>query len=483
MEENRPRDCRDVKLERISDILWEIPKGTVPGMTTPARLVASELLLEKIRQDRTIRQLANVACLPGIHKHPIAMPDAHEGYGFPIGGVVALDYETGGISPGGIGFDINCGVRLMRTGLPAEQVRPKIKELLETIHSLIPSGVGRTTKQKLSEREVDEVLSGGVGYCLEKGLAVEGDRENCEELGCMAGARPEKISPEAKKRGRDQLGTLGAGNHFLEIQAVSEIRNPEAARAVGLEAGQIVVMIHSGSRGLGHQVCSDYLRALEGKFPAETAALPDRELAYAPAGTREAEAYFSSMAGAVNFAFANRQVMMARVRQAFAEIFRQDLEAMGLVYDVAHNIAKIEDHGGKVYLHRKGATRAFGPGRKELPAAYRSVGQPVILPGSMGTASYVLVGSEKAMETTFGSTAHGAGRAMSRSESLRKHRGEEVVKQLGERGISVRCDSWKSIAEEAPDCYKDVDEVARVSDQAGIGHIVARLVPVGVVKG
>jgi tRNA-splicing ligase RtcB len=464
-------DTLSLKLNRIDDVEWEIPVGTVPGMRAPSHLIASELLLSKIRQDRTLRQLANVACLPGIHGYPIAMPDAHEGYGFPIGGVVALDYEKGGISPGGIGYDINCGVRLVRTNLTLSDVRPKVKELLEAMHSTIPSGVGRTTKRKLSQSEMDSVLTEGA-------KAVDGwaeDTEHCEESGAIPGANPDKVSAEARSRGKDQLGTLGAGNHFLEIQTVQKLF-PDAP-SFGLSPDQIVIMIHCGSRGFGHQICSDYLRVMEDKFKAELATLPDRELAYAPAGTKQADDYFSAMACAVNFAFANRQVIMNGVRQAFKSVLKTDPEKMGmsLLYDVAHNIAKIEDHGGKCYLHRKGATRAFGPGRKEVPAAYRSAGQPVILPGSMGTASYVLVGSETAMSRSFGSTAHGAGRLMAR--------GEEVVKSLNARGILVRCDSWKSIAEEAPDCYKDIDEVARVSHEAGIGKFVARLLPIGVMKG
>ncbi|MFH0962013.1 MAG: RtcB family protein [archaeon] len=478
-------DTQSLQLTRLGPVEWEIPKGTVPGMKTSSRLIASEILLQKIRQDRTLRQLANIACLPGIHGTPVAMPDAHEGYGFPIGGVAALDYETGGISPGGIGYDINCGVRLIRTNLSAQEVRPKMKELLDALHEAVPSGVGRGTKKKLSAQEIDEILSEGSRIPVRQEAGFPGDLEFCEEKGRMPGAEPGKVSPDAKKRGKDQLGTLGAGNHFLEIQEIQEIANQAAAKTFGISPGQIVIMVHCGSRGLGHQVCSDYLRIMEDKFHKEIAELPDRELAYAPAGTREAADYFSAMVGAVNFAFANRQAITSGIRRAFGQVFRADPEKFGmsLVYDVAHNIAKIEDYGGKVYLHRKGATRAFGPGRPEVPQEYRSIGQPVLLPGSMGTASYVLVGSAKAIEKTFGSTAHGAGRVMSRGEALRKHRGEEIARNLSGKGIIVKCASWKSVAEEAPDCYKDVDEVARVSDEAGIGTVVARLKPLGVLKG
>ncbi len=478
-------DTRALKLDRIGPVEWEIPMGTVAQMKTPARIIASKALLEKIRTDRTLRQLANVACLPGIVKFPISMPDSHEGYGFPIGGVVALDCETGGISPGGIGYDINCGVRLIRTNLSAAEVRPKIKQLLDKIHDSVPSGVGRATKRKLSPSELDAVLVDGAKAAVRIGQGWKEDLEHCEEGGSLPGARPEKVSAEARDRGKSQVGTLGAGNHFLEVQEIGETFGPEA-EAFGLEKGKAVVMIHCGSRGFGHQVCSDYLRVMEDKFKEEISGLPDRELAYAPAGTREADDYFSAMACAVNFAFTNRQAIMHSVRGAFSRVFGRTPEDLGmsLLYDVAHNIAKIEEHHArKCFVHRKGATRAFGPGRKEVPQAYRRVGQPVLLPGSMGTASYVLVGSETAMERTFGSTAHGAGRMMSRGEALRRHRGEEIVKELGARGILVRCDSWRSIAEEAPDCYKDIDEVARVSHEAGIGRLVARMRPIGVVKG
>lgn len=455
-------------------------------MNSHSRLIASELLLENMRNDRTLRQLSNISTLPGLVAPPVAMPDAHEGYGFPIGGVAALDIETGGISPGGIGYDINCGVRLIRTNLRADEVFQKIRPLLEELNKRVPSGVGRGSKRKLSPKEIDSVLDEGIfSKALSKPL-LGGDSEFCEEAGKMEFARADKVSDDAKKRGKDQLGTLGAGNHFLEIQRVSEIMSPLVAKEFALEEGQAVIMVHCGSRGLGHQTCSDYLRAIEGKFPSELSRLPDRELAYAPAHSKECESYFSAMAGAVNFAFANRQEITSGIRDAFSQVFRIDAEKLGmtLLYDVCHNIAKIEEHSGrKCYLHRKGATRAFGPGRKELPKEYRGAGQPVILPGSMGTGSYVLAGSSTSHEKSFGSTAHGAGRVMSRGESLRRNRGEEVARTLEGRGIIVKSASWRSIAEEAPESYKDVDEVARVSGGAGIAGIVAKLRPMGVLKG
>jgi tRNA-splicing ligase RtcB len=477
------------KLKRIGPCLWELPKESKQGMRVPTWLFLSDKLLKEV-EDGAIEQIANVAFLPGIYKHSIALPDMHFGYGFPIGGVAALDFDEGGLSPGGIGFDINCGVRLLRTNLTENQIRPKLKELLESIFINVPSGVGETGKIKLSFAELDKVLSNGARWAAEKGYGTEKDLEHLEEQGCMKGANPEKVSNEAKKRGAPQLGTLGAGNHFLEIQVVDKIFLPEVAKVFGIEkTGQVCVMIHTGSRGFGHQVCTDYLKILESRFRDEIRKLPDRELVYAPAKAKECEDYFSAMACAANYAWTNRQMIMHWIRESFVKVLGMKLEDIGLdvVYDVAHNIGKIETHeidgeNKKVYIHRKGATRAFPSGHPEIPKDHQKVGQAIILPGSMGTASYLLVGTETAKET-FYSTAHGAGRIQSRSGALRSFRGEQVKADLEKRGILVRAASWKVIAEEAPQVYKEIDEVARVSDEAGIGKRVCRLVPIGVIKG
>lgn len=477
------------KVKKIGPCLWELPKEAKEGMRVPAWFFLSDKLLKQV-EDGALEQAANVAFLPGIYKHAIALPDMHFGYGFPIGGVAALDFENGGLSPGGIGFDINCGVRLLRTNLTVDQVKPKLKDILESIFRNVPSGVGEVGKIKLSFSELDEVLTNGARWAAGKGYGTEKDLEHLEENGCMKGANPEKISNEAKKRGAPQLGTLGAGNHFLEIQVVDKIYLPEVAKIFGIEKeNQICVMIHTGSRGFGHQVCTDYLRILESRFRDEIRKLPDRELVYAPAGTKECEDYFSSMAAAANYAWANRSTIMHWVRESFVNILNMKLEDIGLevVYDVAHNIGKIETHKidgekKKVYLHRKGATRAFPPGNPEIPKDHQKVGQAIILPGSMGTASYLLVGTETA-EKSFYSTAHGAGRVQSRAGALRHLRGEQVKADLEKRGILVRAASWRVIAEEAPEVYKEIDEVARVSDEAGIGKRVVRLVPLGVIKG
>jgi tRNA-splicing ligase RtcB len=400
-----------------------------------------------------------------------------------------LDFENGGLSPGGIGFDINCGVRLLRTNLTIEQIKPKLKDLLESVFSNVPSGLGETGKIKLSFSELDEVLTNGARWAVEKGYGTEKDLEHLEERGCMKGADSSRISNEAKKRGAPQLGTLGAGNHFLEIQKVDKIYLPEIAKVFGIEPGQICVMIHTGSRGFGHQVCTDYLRILESKFRDEVHKLPDRELVYAPSGTKECEDYFSSMACAANYAWTNRSMIMHWIRESFAKVLKMKLEDIGLevVYDVAHNIGKVEEHEidgkkVKVFIHRKGATRAFPAGNLEIPQDYRNVGQPVLLPGAMATASYVLVGDVKAKET-FYSSAHGAGRVSSRTAMLKGFRGEEVARRMAEKGIISKAASWKVMAEEASEAYKDIDEVARVTEEAGISRRVCRFVPLGVIKG
>jgi len=477
------------KLKKIGPSLWELPKDSKQGMRVPSWLFLSERLLNDV-EDGAIEQVANVAFLPGIYKHSIALPDMHFGYGFPIGGVAALDFNEGGLSPGGIGFDINCGVRLLRTNLSADQIRPEIKDLLESIFNNVPSGVGEKGKLRLSFSELDEVLSNGASWAVEKGYGTERDLEHLESMGCIKDVDASKVSNEAKKRGAPQLGTLGAGNHFLEIQKVDKIYLPEIAKTFGIEKeGQVTVMIHTGSRGLGHQVCTDYLRILESKFRDKLKDLPDRELVYAPSETRECEDYFSAMAASANYAWTNRSMIMHWIRESFINTLKMKIEDLGLeiVYDVAHNIAKIEEHeidgkNVKVYIHRKGATRAFPAGHPEVPPDHQKVGQCVIIPGSMGTASYVLVGAETAKET-FYSTAHGAGRVSSRTAMLKGVRGEDVARRIAQKGILSKAASWKVMAEEAPEAYKDIDEVARVTEEAGISKRVARLVPLGVVKG
>lgn len=475
---------KQIEVKKISDVLWEIPK--TEDMKVPCRIFASEKLLEKMKQDRTLMQGKHVAFLPGIYKYSLIMPDGHEGYGFPIGGVAALDYEKGGISPGGIGYDINCGVRVLRTNLKKDDVAPKIKELLEKLFEYCPAGLG-SSNIRVDNDQINDILNKGAKWAVENGYGNEDDLKNSEENGCMKQADAKYVSDQAKKRGKKQIATLGSGNHFLEVQYVDKIFDKDVAKAFGItEEGQVIFMIHCGSRGLGHQVCSDYLREMERTFPEIVQKLPERELIYAPAGTDMAKKYFGAMCAAANFAWCNRHVLGHQTRLAIKDVFG-DVKVETL-YDVAHNIAKLEEHKidgevKKVWMHRKGATRAFGPGRKEVPKAYRDVGQPIILPGSMGTASYLLVGTSKGMEETFGSTAHGAGRVMSRHEAIRSFRGEAVVKDLEKQGISVKGASWKGIAEEASGAYKDIDEVVRVSHEANIGNMVVRLKPIGVCKG
>lgn len=482
----------EVSLKKINDTEWEIPIGTVPNMIVPGRVFASESLIKKMKKDRTLSQCAGVATLPGIYKYAITLPDGHEGYGFPIGGVAALDAKKGGISPGGIGYDINCGVRLIRTNLRKEEVTPKLPQLLDAIFENVPSGVGSKGKFRLkSEKELDDVLKNGVNWAVKNGFGTKEDLKHIEEEGCMKDADPSKCSIESKKRGMPQLGSLGAGNHFLEVQYVEKIFNPEVAHAFGIESeGQVMFMIHTGSRGFGHQVCSDYLRTMEKTYPEVINTLPDRELIYAPAGSPVAKDYWQAMCCAANYAWTNRQMILHWSREAFEKVFGKKWSEMdmNIIYDVCHNIAKLEEHEidgkkVKVYLHRKGATRAFGPGHPEIPKDYREFGQPVLLPGSMGTASYVLVGTEEGMNKSFGSTAHGAGRAKSRHAALKDYWAETVQKELNQQGILIRAATKKVMAEEAPGAYKDIDEVAKVSDAAGIGKLVARLKPIGVVKG
>lgn len=480
-----------VPLNRIDTMVWEIPKDYKPGMRVPGRVYADERLLEKITQDKTLEQCANVAFLPGVHKFSITLPDGHEGYGFPIGGVAAVDYERGVISPGGVGYDINCGCRLLRTDLSKGEVEPKLAEVLEVLFRLVPSGLGSRGKIRLTPSELDAVLSEGVEWAIAKGYGWKDDARHCEENGHMDGADPDTISPIAKRRGIPQLGSLGSGNHFMEIQYVDRVYDPKVARHFGIEReGQVTVMIHTGSRGFGHQVCTDYLRVMERAMHKYEIRLPDRELACAPTSSREGEDYYAAMQAAANYAWTNRQMITAWSREAFERVFGRSGDALGmhLVYDVAHNIAKVEEHKvdgdrRRVYVHRKGATRAFPAGRPEVPSDYRPIGQPVLIPGSMGTASYILLGSPKAMELSFGSTAHGAGREMSRSAAKRRFRSRDVEKRLKSQGILIKAASPVVIAEEAPESYKDIDLIAKVSNDLGIATLVARLLPMGVTKG
>jgi tRNA-splicing ligase RtcB len=479
------------KIKQIDEVRWEIPIDYKKGMLVPARVYANAELLNEMRKDLTLEQVSNVSFLQGIQKYSIVLPDGHQGYGFPIGGVAATDAETGVISPGGVGYDINCGVRLLRTNLDKKDVLPNIRQLVDAVFRNVPSGLGSRGKVKVTPAQLDQVLETGAKWAVENGYGWKEDLERLEEGGCLAGANASKVSADAKQRGFPQVGSLGSGNHFLEIQAVDKIYNPEVAKKFGIEReGQVTVMIHTGSRGLGHQVCSDYLRMMERAVQKYKIFLPDRELVNVPFTSPEGQSYFSAMACAANYAWTNRQMIVHWVRQSFEQVLGADAEKMGLhiIYDVAHNIAKLEEHevdGGKrkVVVHRKGATRAFGPGHPEIPQLYREVGQPVILPGDMGTASYVLVGTEQAMQETFASTAHGAGRRMSRTAALHQYRGDEVRRKLESEGIIVRAADVKVIAEEAPGVYKNIDKVAQVSHRAGIAKIVARLKPLGVAKG
>jgi tRNA-splicing ligase RtcB len=473
-----------MELRKISDNIWEIPKEGEMGV--PALVYASERLLADVRHDQTLSQARNVACLPGIQRMSYVMPDAHQGYGFPIGGVAAFDLDGGVISPGGVGYDINCGVRLLRTDFMEQDVTARRKELLSEIFGEVPAGVGKGGVTKLNRSVLKEILVKGAEWAVENGYGRKEDLERTEEYGRMKEARPEAVSDRAMERGIPQLGTLGAGNHFLEIQKVARIFDGPTAKAFGIEAeGQILVMVHCGSRGLGHQVATDYIELMENAFG--TKGLPDRELVNAPFRSDLGQRYYAAMSAAVNYAFANRQMIAHWIRDVFAKVLGSS-KGMRQVYDVCHNVAKVEKHvvGGQtkdLCVHRKGATRSFGPGRAEIPEAYRRAGQPVLIPGSMGTASYVLVGTEEAEELSFGSTAHGAGRVMSRHEALRRFRGERIRDDLARQGIELKATSWKGVAEEAAAAYKDVDEVVRVSHEVGIGRLVAKVVPVGVMKG
>ncbi|MHB8567436.1 MAG: RtcB family protein [Nitrososphaerales archaeon] len=482
-------------MHKVGDVEYRIDTSAREGMRVPVTIYANESLIAKMETDRTIDQAVNVTHLPGVKKHVIVLPDGHEGYGFPIGGVAATDYETGVVSPGGVGYDINCGVRLVRTNLKEEDVRPRLRELVREIYNSVPSGLGNTGALNLSNQQLDGVLSEGAKWAVSNGYGVASDLEFCEENGTMKHSDPSRVSGTAKKRGAKSLGTLGSGNHFLEIESVNEIHDQEAAKAFGITSkGQVCVLMHTGSRGLGHQVCSDYLRIVEAGASNFKIDLPDRELACAPAGSKEAENYRLAMGSALNYAWTNRQLITHKVRKAFERVFRLSESDLGmkLVYDVAHNICKVEEHltdpdnpkkREKVFVHRKGATRAFPKGREEIPQEYRSIGQPVLIPGSMGTASWILLGREKSLEVSFGSTAHGAGRTMSRGAAIRAYPYEKVKQDLESKGIVLESASKKGVVEEAPGAYKDVDSVVEVSHKVGIGTKVVRFTPMGVVKG
>ncbi len=483
---------RKQDLKRLSEYLWEIPTTFRDDMRVPARLYASERLLEDILEvdDQSLEQLVNTATLPGLVGYALAMPDIHQGYGFPIGGVVASRTSDGIISPGGVGFDINCGVRVLASNIAAEEIQPYLRDLVEALYHNCPSGVGRGGHLKLSQKQFEQLLREGAEWALKQGYAEPEDIERTEEYGRLSAADPSKVSKRAMDRGIEQVGTLGAGNHFIEVDRIDEVYDEEAAAAMGLVKGNIAVQIHCGSRGFGHQICSDYVDDFQSVIHRYGIKLPDRQLICAPFNSPEGQAYFAAMCAAANYAFANRQVLAYHIRRTFEQVLAGKVRDWHLhqVYDIAHNMAKVEKHevDGKrveVVVHRKGATRAFGPGFEGLPPEYRSIGQPVLVPGSMGTASWILVGTPASMAQTFGSTCHGAGRVMSRSQAKKQIRGEALRQKLEQGGIAVRAGSMAGLAEEAPQAYKDVDEVVQTVSGAGIARKVARLVPIGVIKG
>ncbi len=478
------------KLEKIDDYRWRIPKNYMPDMRVPGVIFSDEKMLKSILKDNAAQQVANAAHLPGIVKASMAMPDIHWGYGLPIGGVVATDVEAGGvITPGGVGYDINCGVRLMRTGLEEKDIQPRLKQLVDALFAKVPTGVGSTGRIRVGPRDEKDLMLKGAKWIVEKGYGWRSDLDHCEEKGAIEGADPEQVSKRAFERGSNQSGTLGSGNHFLEVQVVDEIYREDLAKAFGIEKGQVTVMIHTGSRGFGHQICSEYAEEMVGLLGKYKINIPDKQLSCVPVKSPEGEAYLGAMRSAANYAWANRQAIMHLAREVFEEVFGESAESMGmrLVYDVAHNIAKLEryDIGGKERLlcvHRKGATRAFPPGHPDLPEDYRKAGQPVIIPGDMGRCSYLLAGTEGAKET-FYSTCHGAGRLLSRAAAIRLTRGRPLARELADRGIIVRSAGRETLNEEASEAYKDVSEVVDIVQGAGISVKVARMRPMGVIKG
>lgn len=476
-------------LEKVRDCVYEIPASARQDMKVPARIYLDEKSIKTI-DDGALEQVANVACLDGIQKRSIGLPDIHFGYGFSIGGVAAFAENNGVISPGGVGFDINCGVRLLKTNLTKDDIKPYMKELVDELFKKIPSGLGSNGIKHLKESQIDDVLNNGAKWAVENGYGWEEDLKFLEENGCMEEADSEKVSTKAKRRGIPQLGSLGSGNHFLEIQTIGDIYDEEKAKVYGVEKDQVVVLIHTGSRGCGYQICADNLREMDKTAKKLKLDLPDRQLACAPIDSDEGQDYLKAMAAGANYAWTNRQMIQHWVRETFEDVLKKDADTLGLnvLYDVAHNIIKKETHkiGNEnriLYVHRKGATRAFGPGRKEIPEEYRNVGQPVLIPGTMGTASYLLAGTETAMKETFGSTAHGAGRVLSRSGAKREFTPEEISKQLSDKGIILKANSQPVIAEEAPNAYKNIDDVVQTTEKTGISKLVAQMRPLGVIKG
>ncbi|OQA58216.1 MAG: RNA-splicing ligase RtcB [Candidatus Omnitrophica bacterium ADurb.Bin277] len=480
-----------IPLIRIDDVRWEIPVSFRKGMRVPGRIFCDEKNLPKIHTDQSLEQVVNVAFLPGIVNYAMAMPDIHWGYGFPIGGVAAMDPDEGGVvSPGGVGYDINCGVRMLRTNLTEPDIRPRIKELVGALFSRIPCGVGESGDIKLNRKEIRQVAREGSSWVIKQGFGEAHDLDHTEAGGCLEGADPQTVSERAYERGNDQLGTLGSGNHFLEVQVVDRIFEPETAACFGVAEGQITIMIHSGSRGFGYQICEDSLGMTRRALSKYGIHVPDIQLSCAPVHSSEGKQYLAAMRCAANFAWANRQCLTHLVREVFGAFLGKSPKDLGmdLVYDVSHNIAKFERFAvnGKekmLCVHRKGATRAYAPGCEELPEAYRTTGQPVIIPGDMGRNSYLLAGTQQAMDETFGSCCHGAGRAMSRTAALKAARGHSVRKELEERGIFVMARGERGIAEEQPAAYKDVNEVVDIVSRAGLARKVARMRPLGVIKG
>jgi len=472
-------------LRRIDEVVWEIPADARPDMRVPARVFADAELLEAIGADGSLEQLCNVAALPGVVDAVLAMPDVHQGYGFPVGGVAATELPDGVVSPGGVGYDINCGVRLLAAPFGADELGERREALVHEISRVVPAGTGGGSQSRLSEARLDELLARGPQALLPEGIATDEDLELTESGGRLDGADAGAVSERARRRGAGQLGTLGSGNHFVEVQRVDEIHDAEAARAYGLEHGQVTVLIHSGSRGLGHQVCTDHVKRMDAALGRHGIRLPDRQLSCAPLSSREGREYLAAMAAAANFAWANRQAIAHRVRGAIAQVLGEAVgEGTRQLYDVTHNVAKLERHAGReLCVHRKGATRAFPPGSPDVPQRYRAVGQPVFIPGSMGTASYVLAGRPRAMERSFGTVCHGAGRRLSRTGARKQIKGAELRDQLEKQGITVRSASNRGLAEEAPFAYKEVEKVVEVVERAGLAAKVARLRPIGVVKG
>ena len=478
------------KLQKLDDYRWLLPQDYKPGMRVPGIIYASDALMENIKKDESVEQVANAAMLPGIVKASLAMPDMHFGYGLPIGGVVATDAKDGVITPGGVGFDINCGVRMLRTNLSRADVKDKIRALVEGLYASIPTGVGARGELRLSRSDFNRMLVQGARWAVDNGYGSRDDLERIEAGGCIQGADPDKVSEKAYERGKGQIGTLGSGNHFAEIQYVQKVFDEKAGAAFGLFEGQITLMIHTGSRGFGHQVCTDYLKVMEASVRKYGFSLPDRQLACAPIDSPEGRDYLAAMRAAANFGFTNRQMIMHWAREVFLHVLHLSPRDLGmtLIYDVAHNIVKFEEHevdGKKMTLavHRKGATRAFPPGHPETPELYRDIGQPVIIPGDMGTYSYILAGTERGMKETFGSACHGAGRVMSRAAAVKACRGRAIERELEDMGVIARYTGRDALKEEIPEAYKDIDQVVDVVHNAGIAKRVAKLRPIGVIKG